>query len=218
MSDAPSSADRKSTNPGGPSLVESARYFRNGGGLYGIAYTAWRGFRRFKALLATGFYRRVLGSCGKGTTFGNGVVALYPRNIEVGNDCSMGDNVSLISDSPDGRLIVSSGTQISSGVHIDFTGNVAIGERVLISAETRIYTHDHGHDPRSDPRHYEIVVENDVWIGFGIIVLANVQRVGKGAVIGAGAVVTKPVPDWAIVAGNPARIIGRRDDSPAESA
>lgn len=54
-----------------------------------------------------------------------------------------------------------------------------------------------------------IVVEDDVWIGFGSIILSGIT-IGKGAIIGAGSVVTKNVPPYAIVAGTPARILRYR--------
>jgi acetyltransferase-like isoleucine patch superfamily enzyme len=53
-------------------------------------------------------------------------------------------------------------------------------------------------------------VGNDVWIGHNVIILPKVRRIGDGAVIGAGAVVTHDVPAYAVVAGNPARIIRYR--------
>ena len=55
-----------------------------------------------------------------------------------------------------------------------------------------------------------INIENDVWIGHGAIVLPNVSRIGNGAVIAAGAIVNKDVPPYAIVVGNPARIVRYR--------
>lgn len=55
----------------------------------------------------------------------------------------------------------------------------------------------------------EISIGSDVWIGDNVIVLPNL-KIGNGAIIGAGSVVTKDVPDFAIVAGNPARIIKYR--------
>jgi len=55
-----------------------------------------------------------------------------------------------------------------------------------------------------------ISVGNDVWIGKNAIITASVNRIGNGAVIGAGAVVTKDVPDYAVVAGNPAKTIKYR--------
>lgn len=54
------------------------------------------------------------------------------------------------------------------------------------------------------------VIGNDVWIGANVTILPGCDRVGDGAVIGAGAVVTRPVEDFTIVAGNPARVIGER--------
>ena len=53
-------------------------------------------------------------------------------------------------------------------------------------------------------------IGNDVWIGGRVTILGNVERIGNGVIIGAGSVVTKPIPDYAIVAGNPAKIIRYR--------
>lgn len=55
-------------------------------------------------------------------------------------------------------------------------------------------------------RRSELVVGNDVWVGQNAIILPRVRRIGDGAVIGAGAIVTRDVPDYAVVVGNPAEI------------
>ncbi len=57
-----------------------------------------------------------------------------------------------------------------------------------------------------------MVIENDVWVGHGAIILPAVTRIENGSIIGAGSVVTKNVPPYAVVAGNPATIIKYRFD------
>jgi acetyltransferase-like isoleucine patch superfamily enzyme len=96
-------------------------------------------------------------------------------------------------------------------------GTVKIGDSVLISNNVAIPSGGHGHGiARLDVpvRSQEGVIAtvhigDDSWIGCGAVVLADV---GAHCVVGAGAVVTRPVPDYAIVAGNPARQIGDRRD------
>lgn len=58
-----------------------------------------------------------------------------------------------------------------------------------------------------------IEIGHDVWVGRNALIMPSVKSIGNGAVIGAGAVVTKDVPDFAVVAGNPAKIIKYRFDS-----
>ena len=55
----------------------------------------------------------------------------------------------------------------------------------------------------------ELIIEDDVWIGFGSILLSGIE-VGRGAIVGAGAVVTRDVLPYSIVVGNPAKVIGKR--------
>ena len=59
----------------------------------------------------------------------------------------------------------------------------------------------------------QIVIGNDVWIGQNAIITPSVSRIGDGAVVGAGAVVTMDVPDFAVVAGNPAKVVKYRFSS-----
>jgi acetyltransferase-like isoleucine patch superfamily enzyme len=93
-----------------------------------------------------------------------------------------------------------------SGAVIGCFASITIGDRVRIGANVTITDGDwHQGDPRSGaPR--PVIIHDDAWIGSGAMILKGVE-IGQGALIGAGSVVTKPVPAGAVVAGNPARLI-----------
>lgn len=107
-----------------------------------------------------------------------------------------------------------------SGCTISAANSITIGDHVLLGSGCLITDSDaHPVDPderrsggggRSAP----IVIEDDVFIGARAIILKGVT-IGKGSVVGAGSVVTKSVPPYSVVAGNPARIVGdsRRNHS-----
>lgn len=102
---------------------------------------------------------------------------------------------------------------IAAFVHIWGHGGVTLGDRVLVATHVSItsLTHDYSSDNmRYAPiiaRH--VVIRNDAWLGSNSVVLPGVT-IGTGAVVGAGAVVTKDVPDYAIVVGQPAKILKYR--------
>ena len=94
---------------------------------------------------------------------------------------------------------------------------ITIGSGVMIAPNCAFYSYDHGIAPdrpiRKQPLQSRggIIIDDESWIGFGTIVLNGVH-IGRGAVIGAGSVVTQDVPDYAIAAGVPARVIKMRND------
>ncbi len=115
---------------------------------------------------------------------------------------------------PDSYIEIGDGTGIS-GASIVARRAVVIGARVLIGAGACIWDSDfhplnpdvRRQHPTRDARSAPITIEDDVFIGARALILKGV-RVGRGAVVGAGAVVTRDVPPGQIVAGNPARVVG----------
>ena len=95
-------------------------------------------------------------------------------------------------------------------------GSITIGNYVHTGVNVMIMAFNHGSYTRDIPTKEQdyldapIVIEDDVWIGAGAIILAGVT-VGKGSIIAAGAVVNKDVPEYAIVGGVPAKVIKYRD-------
>lgn len=89
-------------------------------------------------------------------------------------------------------------------------GKVIIGDNVDIAPEVNIWTMEHDpHSPTHASRGGNVVIDDHVWIASRVTILPGVH-IGRGAVVACGAVVTKDVPERAIVGGVPARIIGKR--------
>lgn len=111
------------------------------------------------------------------------------------------------------RIFVGSGSGMSGAV-IHARTLIQIGKFVNIGANSKLYDHDfHSLDYRErridsleNIRSAALIIEDDVWIGADSLILKGV-RIGRGAIIGAGSVVTKDIPPFTIWAGNPAKFI-----------
>jgi maltose O-acetyltransferase len=135
--------------------------------------------------------RPILAHCGNNVNierkakFGSG------KRIKIGNNSAIGINAALI-------------------------GNITIGENVMMGPDVLILTTNHEYKRTDIPmirqgykEEKPIIINNDVWIGARVIILPGVI-IESGAIIAAGSVVTKNVPKFAIVGGNPANIISFR--------
>lgn len=120
-----------------------------------------------------------------------------------------------------GAMITSSmeiGDNSGVGINALMHGTVIIGNDVMMGPDCVIYTTNHSFDRIDIPmnqqgfsREESVIIENDVWIGGRVTILPGVH-IGNGSIVGAGAVVTKDIPDYAIVGGNPAKIIRYRKE------
>lgn len=107
------------------------------------------------------------------------------------------------------------------GVRIDCSGDVTIGDKVVLSRGVKIMTHSHGYLSGevddisvSHPVHTQALkIGDNVFVGEEAFILPTVGTIGDFAVIGVRAVVTKPIGPGEIWAGNPARMVGRRSGS-----
>lgn len=127
--------------------------------------------------------------------------------IERGADIGNGTHLSI-------------GNRSSLGINARVHGPLAIGADVMMGRDVLVFAVSHAYGDHtipmidqgfSEPR--PVVIGDDVWIGARAILLPGVH-VGKGAIVGAGAVVAKDVPDYAVVIGNCARVVRSRLGSP----
>ena len=134
------------------------------------------------------------------------------RDIKIGNRCMIAADCFL-----HGPITLGNEVAINHGCSLD-GGRVGIqiGDQTRIANHVTIYAFNHGMAPDTpiyqQPSYSKgIVIGKDVWIGAQAGIVDGVT-IGDHAVVGMGCIVTKDIPDWAIVAGNPAKVIGDRRD------
>lgn len=116
-----------------------------------------------------------------------------------GKDFTIGEYVGLGKNFKSLNRIVTIEDQLMMGEDVLFLGG---GHKY---DDVEIPMGEQGNHPKTP-----LLIAGDVWIGARVIILPGCKRIGHGAIIGAGAVVTKDVPDYAIVGGNPAKVIKYR--------
>lgn len=115
-----------------------------------------------------------------------------------------------------GNLNINTDTHIQPRCQFSaYLGSIIIGSSVQIAPSCAFYPYSHslasGKPIKNQPLHTKggIFIDDDAWLGFGVIVLDG-AKIGKGAVIGAGSVVSQDIPEGAIAAGVPARVLKTR--------
>lgn len=182
-------------------------------------------------------YPWLLGSVGRNVVFGQGVVLRHPAKIQVGDGVVFDDLVVLdakgstnqgirigagvflgrgtILSCKNGNIELGEGTNIGFHSEIFSGSSVTVGRQGLFAAYTYLVGGGHEFEGRDiavidQPRTSRgIVLGDDVWLGAGATVLDGV-RIGSHAVVGAGAVVTADLPENAVAAGVPARVVRTR--------
>jgi maltose O-acetyltransferase len=133
--------------------------------------------------------KRFVSKCGKNVNFEKG--------SQFGSDFVIGDNSGV-------------------GINAQISRGVTIGKYVMMGPEVVMLTTGHRHDRFDLPMGVQggseirpIIIDDDVWIGQRVIILPGVT-IGRGSIIGAGAIVTKSFPPYSVIGGNPAKLIKTR--------
>jgi acetyltransferase-like isoleucine patch superfamily enzyme len=153
---------------------------------------------------------------GRGTILPK-LIVTWPHQVNIGRKCRIEHGVYFHYDGicrPGPSIVIGDDCFIGTGCEFNIDFRLTIGNHCLVASGSRFIDHDHGTDTAvlmakqkciSGP----IVVGQNVWIGANCVVLAGVE-IGEGAIVAAGAVVTKSVAPNAIVGGVPARLIKYR--------
>lgn len=172
-------------------------------------------------IMYTAWIRRAFGALGKESLIRRPLHLLGGKRIFLGDHFTTGPGLRIETYAGHGgippRLTIGRHVDVNFDCHIGCAERIEIGDHVLIASRVFITDHFHGAaasrvdlalPPSERPLTTKgaVVIENDVWIGEGACILPGV-RIGRGAVVGANAVVTKNIPPYAVVGGIPAKII-----------
>lgn len=178
--------------------------YRNRGGLFQRLISAYKSWRHFT-------------SCGSGVVVKRNAEFRLANNavLEIGENCTIQDFAFFQLTLPQPRVYVGNNTVIGRHNIITAKNLIRIGNDVLIGSYVQIIDHGHGTARGALMREQvavigEVVIEDDVWIGVGAKILMN-SHIGRGAVIGANAVVTGDIPAYGIALGVPARVVKYRE-------
>lgn len=179
--------------------------------------TLVRGLELPRRLARTWLLRRLVGRCGAGVVVGQDVSVLGGEGIVLGARVTLMARVSLAA--VRGRLSIGDRVALNAGVHLDASqgGEIVVGNDVLIGPNVVLRASDHSAERTDVPIRSQghtggrIVIEDDVWIGANAVVTRDV-RIGAHSIVAAGAVVTRDVDAFSLVAGVPARLVRKRGE------
>jgi len=152
--------------------------------------------------------------CGRDCVFEAGVLVFHPENIELGTNVYVGHNA-ILKGYHRNTMRIGDETWIGPQAFLHSAGGIEIGAHVGIGPGVRIITSYHAEAGREVPilsspiELAAVFIEDDCDLGVGAIVLPGVH-IGRGAQIGAGAVVVTDVPPYSVAIGVPARVIRER--------
>ena len=161
------------------------------------------------------FFWRLRGMhLGAKNSVGKRMTAWRPSRVTTGPRCTFEHDVYLKIVDEHAHLQFGEYVFVGAGCELDVALSVSIGSHTLLAPQ--VFITDHTHNKSANKRFDEqgitskgVVIGEDVWIGTKSVILAGVT-IGDGAIVGASSVVTKDVEPFAIVAGAPAKPIGRR--------
>ncbi|MBC7723493.1 MAG: acyltransferase [Burkholderiaceae bacterium] len=139
------------------------------------------------------------------------------RGLRFGADVSIGPGTMIRPSSYYGGeigegLVVGDRSSMGAGCFIGCSGFISIGDDVMLGPGVRVFSENHRFDSTAATIKSQgvdrgtVTIGDDCWIASGVTITANVT-IGRGVIVGAGSVVTNDLPDFAIAAGSPARVL-----------
>lgn len=166
-------------------------------------------------------WKRIFGCVGKHTFIYSPRLIFGCKRIKIGSRTTIEKDSTLYSVSEfagvvlDGEIIIGNNCYINHSFNVTCANSVIIENNVTIAFNVAVFDNNHGinnininYNKQPLQVNSSIKIAEGAWIGANCFILASI---GKGCVIGANSVITKPIPDYCIAVGNPARVIKKYD-------
>jgi acetyltransferase-like isoleucine patch superfamily enzyme len=177
------------------------------------------GFRLYKSHGSGSFCRGDFKAIGEDVIFEDDVRVFHPDHIEIGDNVYIGHGTFLKGYYKNG-IQIGDHTWIGQSCMLHGAGGIVIGKAVGIGPGVTVLTSVHRDQGTNRPLVFndlefgEVCIADGCDIGVGSVILPGVS-VGEGSIVGAGSVVTRDVPAFSVVAGNPGRLLRPRDRGPS---
>jgi acetyltransferase-like isoleucine patch superfamily enzyme len=162
------------------------------------------------------FRREDFANIGDNSVIEEGVLVFHPGNIHIGSRVYIGHN-SILHGYHKNEIFIEDDSWIGQGCFLHGAGGIKVGRAVGIGPMVKILTSHHVEGEMSKPLVFqqlefgEVSIGDGCDIGVGSIILPGI-RIEEGSIVGAGSVVTRDIPSYSIFAGNPARLLRKRQD------
>lgn len=176
---------------------------------------------RYFKKISSFFRKKIFQMQGMKVASGVSIPKLYttwPHQVSLGINCILEHHIYFKYDgiwNKGPSILIGDHAFIGSGCEFNVNGHITIGNYAMIASGCKFIDHDHDtalatvmNEQRSITQ--PIIIEEYVWLGCNVVVLKGV-KIGRGAVVAAGAVVTKSIPENEIWGGVPAKFIGKRN-------
>lgn len=172
---------------------------------------------RLKDTIRSLIFRLKVAQCGQRVTIGKSISLFNPQYIIIGNDVILNHHISFFVNPLNDKAQLIIGNRVQLGKYNDFgcSNKIVIEDDVITAPFVHITDRDHTYEDITIPIMSQtanskgpVVVRKGSWIGFGAQIMSGVT-IGLHSVVAAGSIVTKDVPNYSVVAGNPAKVIKR---------
>lgn len=147
------------------------------------------------------------------------IIVTWPHQVRIGNNCKLDYGIYFKFDGiwqHGPRIIIGDRCFLGALVEFNIRQKITLGVDCLIASGCKFIDHDHDFSSREMPVNVQadgaekaIILEEDVWLGVNVVVLKGV-KIGRGAIVAAGSIVNKSIPQYEIWAGVPARKVSER--------